>query len=276
MHLYKYYPPKKHNFKAIAQKKIFFCYPSSLNDPNDTSITNIQAFPQFCRGLDVDNQKLKESLDRHAICCFSKGSKADNCHLWTFYASNYEGFAVEYDENVLKDLAAVITGPLPLLDVDYRDNPLNLDADETFAIAETFDIEHREQHSINQCIEAYQKGDHRPIEELFKELHLQKDRSVWEEEKECRLIVGNVILGNLNGAFRRFFQKVNNKGLLFTLPANAIKSITIGYRTSDKSKRLLKKIASKLGVKLFQATPCVENCRWTVRLYNISAKANKP
>lgn len=71
MHLYKYYPPKKHNFKAIAQKKIFFCYPSSLNDPNDTSITNIQAFPQFCRGLDVDNQKLKESLDRHAICCFS-------------------------------------------------------------------------------------------------------------------------------------------------------------------------------------------------------------
>lgn len=104
MHLYKYYPPKKHNFKAIAQKKIFFCYPSSLNDPNDTSITNIQAFPQFCRGLDVDNQKLKESLDRHAICCFSKGSKADNCHLWTFYASNYEGFAVEYDENVLKDL----------------------------------------------------------------------------------------------------------------------------------------------------------------------------
>lgn len=47
MHLYKYYPPKKHNFKAIAQKKIFFCYPSSLNDPNDTSITNIQAFPQF-------------------------------------------------------------------------------------------------------------------------------------------------------------------------------------------------------------------------------------
>lgn len=104
MHLYKYYPPKKHNFKAIAQKKIFFCYPSSLNDPNDTSITNIQAFPQFCRGLDVDNQKLKESLDRHAICCFSRGSKADNCHLWTFYASNYEGFAVEYDENVLKDL----------------------------------------------------------------------------------------------------------------------------------------------------------------------------
>ena len=242
MHLYKYYPPRKHNFKAVAQNKLFFCYPSGLNDPNDTSITNIQAFPQFCQRLNVDNQRLEEFLDRHAICCFSKGNKADNRHLWAFYASNYEGFVVEYDENVLKNLSDVIVGPLPLLNVVYREKPLNLDADETFTIVETFDAGQNEQYSINQCIEAYQKGDYRPLEDLFKELHLQKDCSIWKIENECRLIVGNVILSNLNGAYRKYFRKVCGSGLLFTMPEKAIKSITVGYRASDKNKRRLKKM----------------------------------
>ena len=107
------------------------------------------------------------------------------------------------------------------------------------------------------------------MDELFKELHLQKDRSVWKIEKECRLIAGNVILDNLNTVFRKFFKKVHNKGLLFTLPANAIKSITIGYRISDKNKRRLKKIAAKLNVKLYEAVPCVENGDWAVCLKGV-------
>lgn len=127
------------------------------------------------------------------------------------------------------------------------------------------------------CINEYiLYGDNPMTDGLFLELHLQKQSAIWKIENECRLIVGNVILSGLKDTFRKYFRKVCNRGLLLTIPEGAIKSIIVGYRASDKSKRRLKKIASKLGVKLFQATPYVEDCNWTVRLDDISTKTKKP
>lgn len=112
MSLFKYYSPKKYNFAAIAQHQLFFCRPSGLNDPYDTTTVNINAFPGFCDKLNIKDPIFRKSLDEHVICCFSKGDKPDNRHLWAFYASNYEGFSVEYDENALRN-------PIPSMIVHF-------------------------------------------------------------------------------------------------------------------------------------------------------------
>lgn len=280
MSLFKYYSPKKYNFAAIAQHQLFFCRPSGLNDPYDTTVVNINAFPGFCKKLNIKDRMFRKSLDEHTICCFSKDDKPDNLHLWAFYALNYEGFSVEYDENILRNPFPSMIAPLPLLDVDYRDRPINLDGDDSFIIYETSNAGPRvpfREGSVMDCINEYiLYGDNPMTDGLFLELHLQKQSAIWKIENECRLIVGNVILSNLNSIYRKYFRKVCGRGLLLTIPEKAIKSITVGYRTSDKNKRRLKKIASKLNVKLFQATPYVEDCNWTVRLDDISTKTKKP
>lgn len=280
MSLFKYYSPKKYNFAAIAQHQLFFCRPSGLNDPYDTTVVNINAFPGFCKKLNIKDPIFRKSLDEHVICCFSKGDKPDNRHLWAFYASNYEGFSVEYDENALRNPIPSMIVPLPLLDVDYRECPINLDGNDSFTIFETFDTKHKEPFKeglVEDCINEYEINGYNPkTDGLFLKLHLQKEKAIWEIENECRLIIGNVILSNLNSIYRKYFRKVCGRGLLLTIPEKAIKSITVGYRTSDKNKRRLKKIASKLNVKLFQATPYVEDCNWTVRLDDISTKTKKP
>lgn len=262
MRLFKYYSPKKYNFSAVAQQKLFFSHPSNLNDPYDTTILNIKAYPVFCQTLQIDDKTLTANLNKHAICCFSKGEKADNRHLWAFYASNYEGFAVEYGTNAIGDNML-----LQLFDVDYRDMPLNLDGNDTFTIKRTIgSAEDVETYQVDQCIDHYLQQDERLTDKLFLELHLQKEKKIWKEENECRLIIGNIISNNID---RRYFQRIGNKGIMYKLPAPAIKSITIGYRTSPKNKRRITKIASKLGVQLFQATPCTESGCWIVKIDEI-------
>lgn len=262
MRLFKYYSPKKYNFSAVAQQKLFFSHPSNLNDPYDTTILNIQAYPLFCQCLQIDEKTLTTNLNKHAICCFSKGEQADNKHLWAFYASNYEGFAVEYDTSAISNDML-----LQLFDVDYRDMPLSLDGDDTFTIKRTIGAsEDVETYQVDQCIDHYFHGDCKLPDKLFLELHLQKERKIWEEEKECRLIIGNIISGKI---IKRGFQKIGDIGIMYKLSARAIKSITIGYRISPKNKRRISKIASKLGVILYQATPCVENGCWNVNINRI-------
>lgn len=271
MRLFKYYSPKKYNFSAVAQQKLFFSHPSNLNDPYDTTILNITAYPSFCRSLQIDEKTLTANLNKHAICCFSKGKNADNKHLWAFYASNYEGFAVEYDEQVIGNSAQTIAQPLQLFDVDYRERPLDLDGNDTFIIKEAIPTESESpMYSVDQCVYCYMRGDPILLDRLFTELHLQKEKRIWEEENECRLIIGNIISRSIG---RRYFQRIGNKGIMYKLPAPAIKSITIGYRTSTKNKRKLSKIASKLGVQLFQATPCIENGNWIVKIDEIGSLA---
>ena len=267
MRLFKYYSPKKYNFSAVAQQKLFFSHPSNLNDPYDTTILNIQAYPLFCQCLQIDEKTLTTNLNKHAICCFSKGEQADNKHLWAFYASNYEGFAVEYSKEVIGNSAQMRGLPLQLFDVDYREKPLDLDGDDFFIIKDTIPTESEPQkYSVDQCINCYMQGDPILSDRLFTELHLQKEKKIWKEENECRLIIGNIISDNLD---RRYFQKIGNIGIMYKLSARAIKSITIGYRISPKNKRRITKIASKLGVPLFQATPRIENGCWIVKIDEI-------
>lgn len=156
MRLFKYYSPKKYNFSAVAQQKLFFSHPSNLNDPYDTTILNIKAYHDFCECLQIDEKTLTANLNKHAICCFSKGENADNKHLWAFYASNYEGFAVEYDEEVIGNSAQIIALSLQLFDVDYREKPLDLDSDDTFIIKEAIPTEGESQrYSVDQCVNGY-------------------------------------------------------------------------------------------------------------------------
>lgn len=262
MRLFKYYSPKKYNFSAVAQQKLFFSHPSNLNDPYDTTSLNIKAYHEFCQYLQIDEKTLTANLNKHAICCFSKGEKADNRHLWAFYASNYEGFAVEYDTNAIEDNML-----LQLFDVDYRDMPINLDGNDTFTIKRTIgSAEDVETYQVDQCIDHYLQQDERLTDRLFLELHLQKEKKIWKEENECRLIIGNIISDQIDENHnRKRFQKIGDKGIMYKLPVPAIKSITIGYRISPKNKRKIAKIANKLGVILYQATPCVENGAWNVK-----------
>ncbi len=122
---------------------------------------------------------------------------------------NYEGFSVEYDENVLRNPIPSMIVPLPLLDVDYRECPINLDGNDSFTIFETFDTKHKEPFKeglVEDCINEYELNGYNPkTDGLFLKLHLQKEKAIWEIENECRLIIGNVILSGLKDTFRKYF-----------------------------------------------------------------------
>lgn len=85
MSLFKYYSPKKYNFAAIAQHQLFFCRPSGLNDPYDTTVVNINAFPGFCKKLNIKDRMFRKSLDEHTILnvkLFQATPYVEDCN-WT-------------------------------------------------------------------------------------------------------------------------------------------------------------------------------------------------
>lgn len=262
MALFKYYSCKKHNISAVSQGQIFFSLPSGLNDCFDVNPASIPSFKSLCERIDCSEDEMSKRLAEHAVCCFTKGERADNKHLWTFYASNFEGFAIEFDEKVIGNLTKYYAKPLPLYDVDYRDAPINLAEDDPFAIKETLEDE-EDQLSVNKCIEDYVNGDKRSMDRLFLELHLQKERSMWQIESECRLILAEIILKNKKGFIKR------NRGYLLKLPSYAMKSIIIGSRASNKSHRRLMKIAHKYSLPSFSAIPLVEDNKWKIVLKKI-------
>ena len=105
MSLFKYYSAvPEYTISTLRDKTIFFAKPMVLNDPFDVSAKTIVEFKLFCEKLQW-NKRMADSLNNHGIFSMSRGKSVhpDNFHLWCLYASNFNGFVVEFDEDKLNE-----------------------------------------------------------------------------------------------------------------------------------------------------------------------------
>ena len=249
MGIFKYYSPQDYNFMAFCKNQIFFSRPSNLNDPFDTTKLIVNSYKKFCEDIHWNDIREK-NLDEHGICSFSEGEKADNRHLWSLYAANYAGYALEFNFDILQEqLPRIYKTPIYLQKVRYEKKPFNLNNyRNTFAIKEeTFTIQDAVSGDIKKV------GDR-----LFHYLHLYKDKSIWQNEKEWRMIIGN-----LNKS--TYIHKISNGYLLDLLP-NTIKSIIMGCYMTEDNKHMLKNCAKHKGIPMYEAIPCIERNKWKVKI----------
>ena len=252
MGIFKYYSPQDYNFMAFCKNQIFFSRPSNLNDPFDTTKLIVNSYKKFCKDICWSNEK-EEQLDKHGICSFSEGKLADNRHLWSLYAANYTGYALEFDFEILSEtLARTYATPIYLQKVHYDSKPFNLDN-----YSNSFSI-NGQSFTIDKIIRNLKNGDRQGGERLFQYLHLYKDKYIWENEKEWRMIIGNLNKSS-------YLHSLNNGFLLDLLP-NTIKAIIVGQFMNDDNKRMMKNCAVHRGIPIYEAIPCIERNRWTVKI----------
>ncbi len=224
MNLYKYYSPKDYNFDVVETNSIFFSLPGNLNDPFDVSdILFPKSFYESIHMVKGDSN----GLDTHAICCFSKGARADNPHMWSFYAAGYTGFAIEFDKT---DLETNITPKYALRpgDVTYKDGVIDVSSTSKDKIS--CHLPDTDEESIATLLTFLRTN---PIDDLiddiFRASHLIKD-NMWKAENEWRLIIGRLKSKKL--------QKVEG-GYLCKLSPNSMKSLILGMNMSDENKKII-------------------------------------
>ena len=235
---------------------MFFARPKVLNDPFDTSEKFILPYSHFCEKIGWKNESA-EAFGRHGIFCMSRGDDNErgpkNRHLWSLYASNYSGFVVEFNEQLLADYFS--SKFIMMEDVNYVDTPFNLDDDYS---AFSLDSLGNKTYTVGYCFEEDQ--EHR-LDHLFRYLHLHKEKGVWEVEHECRAIIGNIVSKNC--------QVVGDVGYYLEIPSNSIKSLYIGYKMKATYRKRLARIARTLNCPVFSVEPMIIDQKWDMDILQL-------
>lgn len=235
--IYKYYPCNKYSLNVLKDNQLFFSHPSNFNDPFDSSFDLlVKPYKKFCAAINgIEN--MTDIFEMLGICCFSKSDKPDNKHFWSLYAGNYTGLALEFNEDELNNEYI----PLHLCRVNYFENPMNLD---DFDASFGFDYID-DPITVQKCIDEYPYNQ-MPLDRLFQYLCLYKDKSIWQNEKEYRMIIGNTVKNSS-------MIQHNGSGYLLNLKPNSIKSITFGYKMRDRKDFIA--VAKSKGIPMYEATP---------------------
>lgn len=263
MQYFKYYSANKLSLNTLRNNRIFFANPSILNDSFDTSAKIIEAYPYFCEQIGWSDYGAK-SLDKHGVFSMTQGEEPNNRHLWSLYAGNFTGFAIEFRNDKLESFAN--QNGLCISSVQYVSRPLDLDNKNS-----VYSIPEREEGYGYSIIDSWRKAEtiiqlsngdsvitqDKALERLFEYLHLQKDSSIWQVENEARIIIANKVPGQ---------AKCLKKGYYMTLPQGCISKIYIGRYMGNAYKKRLKKIAKRLMIDMYEAEPKVLNGTWDVQI----------
>lgn len=266
MAYYKYYSTNKLSFKTLRNNRIFFANPSLLNDSFDTAIKMIEAYPFFCNQIHWSDYGAKD-LDKHGIFSMAQGDSPNNRHLWSLYAGNFTGFAIEFDSAILESFTN--HHDLCISSVQYVAQPLDLNNPQS-----SYSIPERKEpysYYISYC---WSKGDIniqmandeyvvtglKALERLFEYLHLQKDSSIWQVEQEVRIIIGKNIPRQ---------ARCLKRGYYMTLPQGCIAKIYIGKYMNGAFKKRLKKIAKRLLAETYEVEPKIIQGNWDVEITKV-------
>lgn len=241
--LFKFYPLRDYHMEALRRKELFFANPSVLNDSFDISQQMILPFPRFMKRVGW-NSEMNSILNTHAICSFIEAKDIKKEWMWTFYANNFEGFAIEFNPD---PFLSGVYAPAVLKKVKYLPAPLNLDNDNlTLKVSdETFSIS-----SLDIDRDKY--GDR-----IFHCLHLTKS-FFWKEENEWRMIVGNP---ELNPRFKR---NATRTGYFVSVDATAYRRLYIGSRISKDKRGYLIDLAKELHMGTYLVTPRIIKNNWDI------------
>ena len=240
--LFKYYPLTPYHLESFKRHELFFARPSMLNDSFDTSVRMIDPYKSFKERIGW-GEGMGQMLDYHGICSFTEGKDVNNEMMWSFYANNFQGYAIEYNPEALYDKYA----PAVLSKVKYLKKPLNLDndnlrlkiSDEVFSIKQ-----------VNQ-------DDPKYCDRLFHCLHLVKS-SIWSRENEWRIIMGN------RGTNHGFNMNAMKQGYYLNVETKVYRALFVGYRVPNKELECLMDIASGYSINVYMVEPSIMHGKWDI------------
>lgn len=126
-------------------------------------------------------------MKNYGVCCFSE--KWDNNILWAYYANNYSGFVVGYDETLFHKIMDENLVRVPLQKVHYIENVECIYEQETFSYYPLSNEKGIEANAVECLMPSFDSIiDPKEYDKFFTYLCAVKSKS-WQSEREWRLIV---------------------------------------------------------------------------------------
>jgi Protein of unknown function (DUF2971). len=229
-----------------------------LNDPFDCNIQYI-----------VENEKVRQdpslnkvfsdktyySSKNFGIYCVTKSP--DNLHFWSLYGDSHQGICLEFNENKFSGYYSnLFNSDCELKNCIYRDSPIDVlnwipsdEQDRTKAIT----------------VEEY-LYDPKILDKLFRDLYLQKNKKVWHNEDEKRIILAGLALNNINSSHH---LEILENGYLMDAPKDSLTSIILGAKiTPINEKQILKINKEFYDNKLVIKKIVLDGENWMLKIIN--------
>lgn len=235
--LYRFYRPDCWCITLFKNNQVNCTHPRFMNDAMEKAEFLVEKYNKFCEAIKWSD-KHRSILDNHAIACFSKSPVLGNSYMWEKYGDQGRGFAIEYDNEILRDqLTRLYRYPIYVQDVNYINGSFDLnDFNNTFTMdGRTYSVKH--------CIDCYYQGNPEPLERLFKHLRLVKDAAYWGKENESRIVIGNI---NHTCHLHK-----TEYGYNLELPEGTIRSITLGAKMKPITRKWITCIAKKKEIAVY-------------------------
>lgn len=241
--IYKYYSPRDYNFEALENGYFFFSKAKYLNDPFDTSF-NLVSEKIINKLFSGNAKKASESMANYGICCFSESWK--NNILWAYYADNYRGFVIGYDDKILSNMTGNLIQKIqiriPFQKVSYIDNLDELYNQQSFPyypLGNEKGIEGAPEFVPMSVSETY---DPKQIDKFFTYLCAVKSTS-WSSEKEWRLIAAIDVMSRDSQIIKK-----EEKGYKIPIPKDCVKEIMVGYNFDESHNSVIDEVSKKYGL----------------------------
>ena len=196
-------------------------------------------------------------MGEYGSCCFT--TRKDNKRLWSFYSDNYRGIVVGFDTNRFSEY---LKQGIHYVKVEYKDTPITEEClDDTFQLEMPIlkaDLKN-DSDTSHYLLEEYtyrnSLRDERTRDALFFRLCSLKEKSVWEDEEEYRLIAAGSVQREENIERQKCVGvKYADAGYKIPIPYDCVKEIIIGHNFDMKEIGWVKQIAEKYDVKIIQQT----------------------
>ncbi len=239
--VYKYYPPTDYTFDALCGEYFFFSKVRKLNDPYDTSFNLIRG-SKLSKRLIAEGRISPDAdqiMNDYATCSFS--AVKNSMHLWAFYANNFSGVVVGYDDSKFNEITESLKARIFYYKVLYIDKMFDVDKPFEFTL-----------HNLTQgdkliCSDKLFKGDSKLDDDFFAYLYTIKHKAIWSEEMEYRLIAANDVVQQRD-RLEMLGVKYTDAGYKIPMPNNVIKEIIIGHNFPKERIDHIKQIAHKNGI----------------------------
>jgi hypothetical protein len=225
--IFKYYSGDLNSINCLENEYFWFSKPPYFNDPFDCSMEHLVNRDSQLSNLGKDF--IRENTKEFGVCCFSEDPV--NLHMWAQYANSYKGFCLEFDKDVIQSFCSdLFQANCELMKCDYRDCPIDLN--------EAIDwIFHDDGNTTRWPLRKILSCD-KESDKLFEMLLLQKNKKIWTNEQEWRIILSGRAIRN--GADD---LEINDLGYKIPFPKNALKSIIVGLGMGDGTKEEIERIS---------------------------------
>jgi hypothetical protein len=234
--LYKYYTLTSYNLDALKVGYFYFSKAKCLNDPFDMTFgllsQNIinKLYPNE-RTIVSASKKMKN----YGVCCFSE--KWNNNILWAYYANNYSGFVVGYDETLFHKIMDENLVRVPLQKVDYIENVECIYEQETFSYYPLSNEKGIEANAVECLMPSFDSIiDPKEYDKFFTYLCAIKSKS-WQSEREWRLIAANDVINRDHRAIIK-----EEGGYKIPMPQGCVKELFVGFNFDKKYNGDIKEI----------------------------------